>query len=182
MGQAKRRREHLGDDYGKPEASKRYANTLRQIARAKAEGVPVVMAATTKAADLVEAACLPWLHELPEGAEQPLAVAWDLDQDLAPAIRPESMLVMGPGWDSVVGPKGLPRGAREQNLQQLGQLIAPAHLQEVRDLLQGGYVSWERRFPPAPAYAGQFEAVLVGCSPFGLLKVGARLVSAPSSD
>lgn len=67
----------------------------------------------------------------------------------------------------------LPAEQREKNLHQLGLLIAPENLQEVRALLAVGGADWSRAYPPSSAIAGQASAVLVGCFG-GLLRVALK--------
>ena len=90
MGQAKRRKEKLGDAYGTPEGSNRSLVAYKGfdqsemdirgqqvIRRAQAAGEPVVLIGTEAARPLATAVGLPWLHELPDGAPVPQQVAWD---------------------------------------------------------------------------------------------------------
>jgi len=96
MGQAKRRKQQLGDLYGTPQGSNRQLiayegfeqeqldqKALTQIQAALSAGQPVVLIGTASARPLATAAGLPWLHELPTGEPVPNAVAWD------PAIAEE---------------------------------------------------------------------------------------------
>jgi hypothetical protein len=90
MGQAKRRKDVLGDAYGTPEGSNQKLvayrgsdqseldrKALNRILAAKAAGMPVTLVGTKAARPLAQAAGLPWLHELPAGRVAPRQLAWD---------------------------------------------------------------------------------------------------------
>lgn len=90
MGEAKRRKQKIGELYGTPEGSNRpliaYIGTdqgeldqkaLGQIRSGQAAGQPVTLIGTEAARPLAKAAGLPWLHEIPAGAPIPLSLAWD---------------------------------------------------------------------------------------------------------
>lgn len=90
MGQAKRRKEKLGNAYGTPEGSNRPLIVfkgsdqteldklaLSRIQQAKSVGDSVTLIGTEAARPLALAAGLPWLHELPANAPVPKQVAWD---------------------------------------------------------------------------------------------------------
>ena len=90
MGQAKRRKQQLGDLYGTPAGSKkallvcqgaseeeRLKKALVQIRAAQAAGKPVKLIGTAAACPLAEAAGLRWLHEIPASDSIPTSFAWD---------------------------------------------------------------------------------------------------------
>ena len=90
MGQAKRRKQQLGDLYGTPKGSNRSLlayqgfdqtdldqKALKHIRSALSAGQPVTLIGTAAARPLAAAAGLPWLHELTDGEAIPKAVAWD---------------------------------------------------------------------------------------------------------
>lgn len=90
MGEAKRRRQQLGDLYGTPEGSNRRLiayqgfdqteldqKALARIRTAQAAGQRVLLMGTEAARPLAQAAGLPWLHEIPAGDPIPPSLAWD---------------------------------------------------------------------------------------------------------
>ncbi len=116
MGQAKRRKQQLGDRYGTPEGSNRPLiayqgfdqveldqKALRQIRAALAAARPIVLIGTKAARPLAAAAGLPWLHELPDGQAIPKAVAWDPEvaETGGPVLPPDhsagGVVVVGAG-------------------------------------------------------------------------------------
>jgi hypothetical protein len=103
MGQAKQRKQQLGDLYGTPEGSNRKfvayqgfdqqeldRKSLRRIQAAMAAGEPVTLIGTEAARPLAQAAGLPWLHELPQGEPIPQSLAWDpqIAEDGGPLLPP----------------------------------------------------------------------------------------------
>lgn len=90
MGQAKRRKQQLGDLYGTPEGSNRPLvvyqgfsqneldkKAMTTIAKAQRRGQAVCLIGTKASRPLAAAAGLPWLHEITEGQELPKSFAWD---------------------------------------------------------------------------------------------------------
>lgn len=90
MGQAKRRREAIGELYGTPAGSNKPLiafkgftqneldqKALERIQVARSAGQPVIVWGTRAAQSLVEAAGIAWLHELRPGEPIPREVAWD---------------------------------------------------------------------------------------------------------
>jgi hypothetical protein len=90
MGQAKRRKQQLGDLYGTPEGSNRPLVVLQGfdqdeldkkamagITIAQSMGQAVCLIGTEASRPLAAAAGLPWLHEIAEGQELPRSFAWD---------------------------------------------------------------------------------------------------------
>ena len=115
MGQARRRKQQLGDMYGTPEGSNHkfivYKGfdqptcdqmVLKRIKAAISAGQRVILVGTKAARPLAAAAGLSWLHERPDLFE-PYSFAWDPEiaekgGPLIPAHTHEgSVLILGDG-------------------------------------------------------------------------------------
>lgn len=115
MGQAKRRKQQLGDMYGTPEGSNHkfitYKGfdqatcdqmTLKTIKAAISAGQRVILMGTKADRPLATAAGLTWLHERPDCLE-PYSFAWDLEiaENGGPSAPPftheGSLLIVGVG-------------------------------------------------------------------------------------
>lgn len=116
MGQAKRRKEQLGDLYGAPKDNfslpaystskqrKLDEKGLQMIRSALKTGQPVLLVGTAASRPLAKAAGLPWLHELPLGTSIPNSLAWDLEiaEQGGPVLpsghtTPDTLLILGAG-------------------------------------------------------------------------------------
>jgi hypothetical protein len=115
MGQAKRRKQQLGNLYGTPEglnhkliAYKGFEQatcdqmTLKTIKAAISAGQRVILMGTKADRPLATAAGLTWLHERPDCLE-PYSFAWDLEiaENGGPSVPPYthkgSLLIVGAG-------------------------------------------------------------------------------------
>ena len=117
MGQAKRRREDLGDAYGTPEGSNQelivYKGSdqkeldkiaFQTIVSARENGQHVILIGTEAARPLALAVNLKWLHDIPAGESLPQSIAWDIGVALAggPGLPPvacpsNTIVVLGAG-------------------------------------------------------------------------------------
>lgn len=89
----------------------REENLLEAIHLARAKGKDIVIWGTIKAQPLVEAAGLPWLHQLPQGAPMPRSYAMDGFMALATGVMPpmpselrDTLLVLGAGTEEFIQP------------------------------------------------------------------------------
>ena len=116
MGQAKRRKEQLGDLYGAPKGDSSFPaystskqrkldeKGLQMIRSALKAGQPVLLVGTVASRPLAKAAGLPWLHELPLNTPIPKSLAWDMEiaEQGGPVLpsghtTPDTLLILGAG-------------------------------------------------------------------------------------
>lgn len=164
MGQAKRRRQQLGDLYGTPEGSNRPPfdpEALRRIEQVLADGQRLLLVGSDQAQALAAAAGLPWLHRLPEGEPLPQGVAWDLQLAMegGPVLTPDQsasmagcVVVLGPGSSrAITGTDSplrhhLPPDQRRRNIETLSRMVAADAVAEVEQLL-ASEPDWSRSYP-----------------------------------